>query len=234
MKALLLAAGRGSRLGKITELIPKPLVKINNKPVIDYLIRKLMNLNVTGIIINTNYKNSLIEEYVTSMKYNVELSLSYEPKLLGTAGTLKKHIDELSTDDFIVMHADNYFQDDLENLKKTHLLDKSRHLLTMGTFVVSDPTKFGTVLLSKDETVIGYLEKDKNSPSKIANSAIYFMSSEIKNEVNKLNSDEIDISINLLPKLVGKIKACPLQGYFYDIGTPDNLLTANSLSISLD
>ena len=234
MKALLLAAGRGTRLGKITEFIPKPLVKINNRPVIDYLIRKLINLDVTNIIINTHYKNSLIEEFVKSMKYNVELSLFYEPELLGTAGTLKKHIDILSTDDFIVMHADNYFQDDLRNLKKTHLLDKSRYLLTMGTFVVSDPTKFGTVLLSEDETVVGYLEKEKNSPSKIANSAVYFMRPEIKNEINKLNSYERDISINLLPKLVGKMKACSLQGYFYDIGTPDNLLLADSLAISLD
>ena len=114
MKALLLAAGRGTRLGKITETIPKPLVKIKNKPVIDYLIQKLINLDVTHILVNTHHKNILMENYFNSAQYDVEISLIYEPELLGTAGTLKYNIDALCSEDFIVMHADNYFQDDLK------------------------------------------------------------------------------------------------------------------------
>ena len=229
MKALLLAAGRGTRLGKITETIPKPLVKVRNKPVIDYLIRKLINLSVTHILINTHYKNILIEEYISSTKYNVEISLIYEPQLLGTAGTLKYNINALCSEDFIVMHADNYFQDDLKILKNNHLISGSNSLLTMGTFSVTDPAKFGTVELSDNNTIVSYFEKDKDSPSKIANSAIYFMKPEIKNEINNLKNNENDISLNLIPKLVGKMKAFPLSGYFYDIGTPENLLIANSL-----
>jgi mannose-1-phosphate guanylyltransferase len=229
MKALLLAAGKGTRLGKITETIPKPLVKIKNKPVIDFLIKKLINLNVTHILINTHYKNKLIEEYISSTKYDVEISLIYEPELLGTAGTLKHNINTLCSENFIVMHADNYFQDDLESLKHNHLISASNSVLTMGTFSVADPAKFGTVELSDNNTIVSYFEKDKDSPSKIANSAIYFMKPEIKNEIKSLNNNENDISLNLIPKLVGKMKAFPLNGYFYDIGTPENLLIANSL-----
>ena len=229
MKALLLAAGRGTRLGKITETIPKPLVKVRDKPVIDYLIQKLINLNVTHILINTHYKNTLIEEYINSTKYDVEISLIYEPQLLGTAGALKYNINALCSENFIVMHADNYFQDDLESLKHNHLISGSNSVLTMGTFSVTDPAKFGTVELSDNNTIVSYFEKDKDSPSKIANSAIYFMKPEIKNEINNLKNNENDISLNLIPKLVGKMKAFPLNGYFYDIGTPENLLIANSL-----
>ena len=227
MKALVLAAGRGSRLGNITENLPKPLVEVKNKPVIDYLIRKLIDLNVSEIFINMHYKHELLEKFILDSKYKTKITLIYEPKLLGTAGTLKSLIDELSTEDFIVMHADNYFQDDLKILKQKHLATNSDYLITLGTFLVLNPEKFGTFELTDDHDVIKFFEKKKDSPSKTANSAIYFMKPGIKEVVNTLNEYETDISLHVIPKLLGKIKAFELTGYFYDIGTPENLLLAN-------
>ena len=227
MKALVLAAGRGSRLGNITENLPKPLVEVKNKPVIDYLIRKLIDLNVSEIFINMHYKHELLEKFIIDSNYRTKITLIYEPKLLGTAGTLKSLIDELSTEDFIVMHADNYFQDDLKILKQKHLATNSDYLITLGTFLVLNPEKFGTFELTDDHDVIKFFEKKKDSPSKIANSAIYFMKPGIKEVVNTLNEYETDISLHVIPKLLGKIKAFELTGYFYDIGTPENLLLAN-------
>lgn len=227
MKALVLAAGRGSRLGNITENLPKPLVEVKNKPVIDYLIRKLIDLNVSEIFINMHYKHELLEKFILDSNYRTKITLIYEPKLLGTAGTLKNLINELSTEDFIVMHADNYFQDDLKILKKKHLATNSDCLITLGTFLVPNPEKFGTFELTDDNVAIKFFEKQKDSPSKIANSAIYFMKPGIKEVVNTLNEYENDISLHVIPKLLGKIKAFELTGYFYDIGTPENLLLAN-------
>ena len=227
MKALVLAAGHGSRLGNITEHLPKPLVEVKNKPVIDYLIRKLIDLNVSEIFINMHYKHELLEKFIIDSNYRTKITLIYEPKLLGTAGTLKSLIDELSTEDFIVMHADNYFQDDLKILKQKHLATNSDYLITLGTFLVLNPEKFGTFELTDDHDVIKFFEKKKDSPSKIANSAIYFMKPGIKEVVNTLNEYETDISLHIIPKLLGKIKAFELTGYFYDIGTPENLLLAN-------
>ena len=223
----MLAAGRGSRLGNITENLPKPLVEVKNKPVIDYLIRKLIDLNVSEIFINMHYKHELLEKFIIDSNYRTKITLIYEPKLLGTAGTLKSLIDELSTEDFIVMHADNYFQDDLKILKQKHLATNSDYLITLGTFLVLNPEKFGTFELTYDHDVIKFFEKKKDSPSKIANSAIYFMKPGIKEVVNTLNEYETDISLHVIPKLLGKIKAFELTGYFYDIGTPENLLLAN-------
>jgi len=227
MKALILAAGRGSRLGKITDNLPKPLVIVKGKPVIGYLIDKLINLNVTEIFINMHYKHELLEKFILDSNYKTKVNLIYEPTLLGTAGTLKSLNNQLSTEDFIVMHADNYFQDDLKTLKQKHLSTNSDFLITLGTFLVTSPEKFGTVDLTYDNTVIKFFEKNQDSPSKIANSAIYFMKPGIKAEIDKLNEYENDISLHLIPKLLGKIKAFELIGYFYDIGTPENLLLAN-------
>ena len=227
MKALVLAAGRGIRLGNITENLPKPLVEVRNKPVIDYLIHKLIDLNVSEIFINMHYKHELLEKFIRDSNYRTKITLIYEPELLGTAGTLKSLIDVLSTEDFIVMHADNYFQDDLKILKQKHLATNSDYLITLGTFLVLNPEKFGTFELTDDHDVIKFFEKQKDSPSKIANSAIYFMKPGIKEVVNTLNEYENDISLHVIPKLLGKIKAFELTGYFYDIGTPENLLLAN-------
>jgi len=226
MKALLLAAGRGSRLGPITTNIPKPLIIIKNKPVIDYLICKLINLNISHIYINTHYKNELIENFIEKACYPVEISVIYEEKLLGTAGTLKNLIDKISSQDFLVMHADNYFEDNLINLKNKHLEQDKNVLITMGTTKVNSPLNFGTVTLSKRGFVENFFEKDINSPSLIANTAIYFMKPEISEIVKQLSASQNDISLHLIPKLIGKIRAEPVEGYFYDIGTPDKLKMA--------
>jgi mannose-1-phosphate guanylyltransferase len=229
MKAILLAAGFGKRLGKLTDQIPKPLVEVKGKPVIEYLIRKLIKLDVKHIYINTHYKHSLINDFIVKSKYEVPISLIYEKVMLGTAGTLKHLLNKVSQDNFIVMHADNYFEDDLENLKVKHIESGEDILVTMGTFKVSNPAEFGTVELSDKGTVIDFFEKSKNSTSNIANSAVYIIKPTAKEIIESLSSAENDISLNLIPKLLGKIKAEPLNGYFYDIGTPEILKLANDL-----
>jgi NDP-sugar pyrophosphorylase family protein len=226
MKALLLAAGLGSRLGPITTNLPKSLVMIKNRPVIDYLICKLINLNINHIYINTYYKKELIINYIANAHYPVEISIIQEEKLLGTAGTLKNLIDKINVQDFLVMYADNYFEDNLINLKKKHLEQDSNVLVTMGTTKVNNPLEFGTVTLSDKGFVEKFYEKDINSPSLIANTAIYFMKPEISEFVKQLPESQNDISLHLVPKLIGKIKAEPIEGYFYDIGTPDKLKLA--------
>jgi len=229
VKAILLAAGYGTRLGKITELIPKPLVEIKGTPVLEYLIKKLTSLGIDHVYINTHYKHELISKFISESKFKIPISLIYEPKLLGTAGTLKSLVSEVSQNNFLVMHADNYFADNLELIRKMHEESSPKILATMGTFNVSNPSKFGTVELSEDHRVIRFFEKDKDSTSRVANSSIYFMKPETKDIIESLASNENDISLHLVPKLLGKINASPLRGYFFDIGTPIDLNLANNV-----
>jgi NDP-sugar pyrophosphorylase family protein len=228
VKAILLAAGFGKRLGKITEHIPKPLVEVKGKPVIEHLIQKLINLNVEHIYINTHYKHSVINDFISKSNFSIPITLIHENKLLGTASTLKSLINEVASEDFIVMHADNFFEDTLANLKEKHLESNSDILVTIGAIKVLDPSKFGTMELSSNSTVVNFFEKDKKSTSHIGNSAIYIMKPEVKKIIEELTEKENDISLHLIPKLINKIKAEPLSGYFYDIGTPEDLILANN------
>ena len=143
MNAMILAAGLGSRLGTLTSSIPKPLLPIKGQPLLDILIKKLFKLKIDKIVINIFYKADLIEDYLKNQSYYENIIISREDKLLGTAGSLKLNLKHLEQDDFIVMHGDNYFSDDLSSMINFHKSDFTRSLLTLGTFHTDTPELYG-------------------------------------------------------------------------------------------
>lgn len=234
MKALLLAAGLGSRLGAYTKDVPKVLLPINGKPIIDILIRKLIAIGIEKIVINTHYKAILVEQFLKRQDYSEVLSVVREEKLLGTAGTLKSNIEELQGSDFMVLHADNYFQDNLIHLLNFHNSDESDSLMTMATFLTNQPETCGVVEVDKNNTILNFFEKKINPPSNIANAAIYIFKKNAISLIQTLNFNENDISNDLIPKFIGISRAFPLTGEFIDIGTPKNYNIANELAKIID
>jgi mannose-1-phosphate guanylyltransferase len=93
MKALLLAAGLGTRLRPITEKIPKCLVPINGVPLLDIWLEKLSNIGIEEFLINTHYLHQDVENFISKNKYKKKIKTTFEEKLLGTAGTLIKNKD---------------------------------------------------------------------------------------------------------------------------------------------
>ena len=234
MKALLLAAGLGSRLGAYTKDVPKVLLPINGKPIIDIVIRKLIAIGIERIVINTHYKAILVEQFLKRQDYSEVLSVVREEKLLGTAGTLKSNIEELQGSDFMVLHADNYFQDNLIHLLNFHNSDESDSLMTMATFLTNQPETCGVVEVDKNNTILNFFEKKINPPSNIANAAIYIFKKNAISLIQTLNFNENDISNDLIPKFIGISRAFPLTGEFIDIGTPKNYNIANELAKIID
>jgi mannose-1-phosphate guanylyltransferase len=229
MKALLLAAGLGTRIREISPNTPKPLMEVGGTPLLKLLIDKLFKLGVHEIIINTHYLHEQIEKFVSNEGYGKRVQLVFEPKLLGTAGTLKKNLPLLEASDFFVLHADNFFEDNLEVMLERHMTSGRDVLMTMGTIEVQDPKNFGTLKVNSQGIVTEYLEKDPRSPHLVANTAIYIMKTRIATNVRSLMETESDISRDLIPKLVNNIQAIPLCGYFLDIGTPETYAEANKI-----
>ena len=95
MKALILAGGFGNRLHPITKTIPKCLVEINGRPLLDYWIEKLVNAGVYKILVNTHWLANKVEDYILTSKWAKYVDLVYEDKLLGTGGTLLNNIESL-------------------------------------------------------------------------------------------------------------------------------------------
>jgi len=228
MKALLLAAGFGSRLGELTSTTPKPMIRVKNQPILGFCLDQLANAGISEVIVNTHYLANQVEDYLRGYKSHLKITPSYEETLLGTVGTLKKHFDYLATGDFVVMHADNYFVDPMRNFLQAHKLRNIGMYGTLGTFETQNPKNCGVLILNQDGTILEFHEKVENPPSKIANAAIYIFTPQIKDVLFSLSLEESDISKHLIPKIMQGLFTDHFDGLFVDIGTPEGLEIANN------
>lgn len=225
MRALILAGGYGTRLGKQTKSVPKALIEVGGIPIIDRTIYKLIEVGITEITINTHYLSEMVASHLNKRFQNLNIRIVFEPKLLGTAGTLKANIGWLAVEDFIVMHGDNFFTDSLFALTLNNL--KPGNFIRASTFITDDPGNCGIFTVSKENSVISFDEKKQHVNSNVANAAIYRFSKEILDLVLNLDLKEADISLHLLPLVLDKIELVPLKGTFIDIGTESGLKLAN-------
>ena len=107
MKALILAGGRGKRLRPITDKIPKPLILINNTPLIERSIKYLKKFGINDIIICSGYKSKQIENFLKKKRnFNCKIEFSIEKTPLGTAGAIKKATEKISEESFVVIYGD--------------------------------------------------------------------------------------------------------------------------------
>ena len=116
MKAIILAGGRGKRLRPITDYVPKPLIPINNIPIIEWQIKYLKKHGISEVIICSGYKSEMIENYLENKKLGVKIIFSIESKPLGTGGAIKKAGKKIKDDSFIVMNGDIITNIDLKKL----------------------------------------------------------------------------------------------------------------------
>jgi mannose-1-phosphate guanylyltransferase len=228
MRALILAAGFGTRLGKLTENSPKALVEVGGKSILDHNIRKLLSAGISEILINTHYLSDQVEDYLKKQTYHELVATVFEPSLLGTAGTVRANWDFFNDDDFLVMHGDNYFEAELKPFLSAHMNRKTGTVMTMATFNTGSPELCGTVVTDDNGIVLHFFEKTRETSSFRANAAIYLVSPEAKDLFHSLSPLENDISLNIIPKLLGKIQEHFLPGDFIDIGSPKGLAEAEA------
>lgn len=230
MDALILAAGFGTRLGLSADGNPKPLVQVGNEPLLSYNIRKLLNIGIDKIFINSHYK---YEKFKNFIDYNLEFKgnifLIHEPVLLGTATTIKHLCKNEILTDLLVMHGDNYFEDSLVNLKKSFSVLNKNFCGVIGTFITDEPEKCG-ILVVKNGKILEIHEKTTSNFGNLANSAIYIFNNESLVEITKLRKQQNDLSLHFIPQVISRLKPVRLVGEFIDIGTPKNLKRARLIA----
>ena len=222
MKAMILAAGVGSRLDPLTRNVPKPLVPIVNRPVIEHIIGQLKAHGFNEIMINLHYLGNVIEDYLgDGSKLGVSISYSHEDKLWGDAGSVKKceAFFTQSSEPFLVVGGDDISDKNLTKLVKSHT-DKGT-LATIGLSLVDDPSEYGIVLMNETGRITRFLEKPKGEVifSNTANTGVYVFDPSI--------FDHIPAGVfygfghNLFPRLLEQ--GMPLFGhltaaYWKDVG----------------
>lgn len=226
MKAILLAAGMGTRLRPITNSIPKCLVPINGKPLLQFWLESLMKLGITEVLINTFYLPEQVIDFVECSAFRKNVIFYHEQQLEGTAGTLKKTLDFWKGHAVLIAHADNLclcnFFDFISSFNHRPL----ECIGTMMTFKTETPRSCGIVQQNQDDVLTGFFEKVDNPPSNIANAAVFIFSWEVAGEIERLNDKESDISRHLIPKLLWRLNVWRNDVYMRDIGTQESLSKA--------
>lgn len=223
MKALLLAAGLGTRLRPITNTIPKSLVPINGKPLLEYWLENLDAAGVSEFLINTHYLHKEIEKYILNSKFSHRVTLVYEEKLLNTAGTILANEKFFrKNESFMLVHADNLSICNFKEFINSHKKRPLNAEITMMLFRTDNPSSCGIVELNNYNIVKKFYEKVKEPPSNLANGAVYICEPAIIDFLKTLNKNTIDFSVEVLPHYIGKINTYLNNTYHRDIGTVES------------
>ena len=218
LKALLLAAGFGTRLRPLTNSIPKCLVPIGGTPILGRWIDELEQVAVIRSF-NTHYLANQVHNYVNHIqpRYHSKINISFEDELLGTGGTLLANRSFFADSTCLLIHADNATSADLQLLLNAHHARPKHCLLKMLTFNTNNPKSCGIVEVDNEGVVIKFHEKSMNPPGNQANGAVYVFDSSFLEQLSAMSTSFTDFSTHVIPKFLGQIYTWHTDSPYIDI-----------------
>lgn len=227
MKAFLLAAGLGTRLRPLTDHVPKCLVDIGGRPLLDIWLDALASAGVDEVLVNVHHLHDLVEEHVAARAGRAPfVRVVHEPVLLGSAGTLRANREFVAGEQFfLAINADNLTTFDIGRLMQAH--DRAPALATLAVFRAPHPERCGIVTVDDDGVVVGFEEKPTHPAGDLANAGLYAFAPRV---IDLVEGDApLDIGRHLLPRLVGESRVLDVgDSFFVDIGTPEALELARA------
>ena len=218
-KALLLAAGLGTRLSPLTDIWPKCLMPIKNRPLLEYWLGILHKTDIDNVLVNTHYYSEYVVDFLQQSQFKDWVHSVYEENLLGTAGTLRENADFFQNSTVMLAHADNWTCCDFSNFLSYHHNQRPKGtVITMMTFNCPNPLSCGIVELDKNGIVVGFHEKVQNPPGRLANAAVYLIEPEVIEWIEN-NPEITDFSTEVIPQFMGRISAWENKNIHRDIGT---------------
>lgn len=226
MKAVVLVAGKGTRMEPLTSGCPKVMLQVANKPILEHILNSAIEAGVEGFVFITGYLEEQIKEYFgDGSKWGVSIEYVQQKEQLGTAnaiGCAKGYVDGA----FLVLNGDMLIgQEDLKALASR------TEEAVICVKEVENPSDFG-VLETDDSRVVRIIEKPKNPPTNLANAGVYLFRESIFDFIDRTrasvrNEFEITDSIQMLIDSGAAVGYSPLEGRWIDIGYPWDLLKAN-------
>jgi len=219
VKAFLLAAGLGTRLRPITDTVPKCMLAIDGRPLLDIWLAEFDRAGVEEVLVNLHYLPDVVRRHLATRTGTPAVRTFFEPELLGSAGTLAANRDWVAGEDmFLACNADNLTDFDLSSLIQAHR--EHGAIATLTVFHSDRPSAGGVVELNAAGLVTGFTEKPSQPVSDLVNAGMYAFHPALLDELD--GPPPHDIGYDLLPGLVGRARAVPVEGYFRDIGTVES------------
>lgn len=225
MKTVIMAGGKGTRISSVASDIPKPMIKIDGRPVLEREIECLKNQGFKDIIITVSHLGSIIMDYFgDGSKFGVNIKYFNEVEPLGNAGALFRIKDEL-TEDFLLLNADAIFDIDFNRFVEYH--KKKGGLVTLFTHPNSHPYDSGLIITDSNDSVLKWLSKEDDRPTNyknLVNAGLHVISPKILEQ--EINTPKIDLDRQLLKPLAGTglMYSYKSSEYVKDMGTPDRYL----------
>jgi NDP-sugar pyrophosphorylase family protein len=228
MKAVLLAAGKGTRLRPLTDEMPKVMIPIAGKPILEHHIVHLAEAGIREIYINLHH----LPERITSHfgdggKWGVRIRYSFEPEIMGTAGAVKKLESELRGGPFLVVYGDNYLEMDLSGFIEASAARDG--VGTIAVFEQADVNGSGILELGKDDEIVRFKEKpapDEVFSHRVSAGLFYFRPAIFE----YIPSGYSDFGLDVIPKILmsgGRLFAHRLRGGVWAIDDIELLNTLN-------
>ena len=231
MKALILCAGKGTRLRPLTFTSAKQLIPVANKPVILYSIEKIRNTGIfeIGMIVNPDNISDFQQALGDGSDFGVHLTYIVQKEPKGLAHAVKMSRDFIGNDNFLMYLGDNMIQEDLSKfVEEFQTLEWNASILLTP---VEEPTRFGIAVMESGK-VVSVVEKPKSPPSNLAIIGVYLFNSKIFEGIDNLKPSwrgelEITDAIQFLIDHGDKVQGHVVYGWWKDTGRPSDLLEAN-------
>lgn len=235
MKVVIMAGGRGTRITSVASDIPKPMIKIGDKPVLEHELECLRSQGFTDIIITVSHLGQIIMDYfgdgskvspATGKQFGVHIEYYFEKEPLGNAGALFK-IKEKLTEDFLLLNADALFDVDFNRFVDYHRQHGA--LVTLFAHANDHPYDSGLLVVDKDNYVQQWLTKEDARPQyyrNIVNGGLHVLSPKVLDV--EINTPKVDLDRQILKPLAGtgKMLCYNSPEYAKDMGTPERYYAA--------
>jgi len=225
LKAFLLAGGHGTRLRPLTDSLPKCLVPIQGRPLLDIWLDLCARAGISDVLINLHAHAHPIKQHLQRSGSPVNVRLVHEERLLGSAGTIAANRAWVGSDSaFWIFYSDVLTNTNLRRMSDFH----SHHggIATLGLYQVPDPSRCGVAITDELGVIIDFDEKPQTPRSNWVFSGLMVAGPGFFDLIP--SAIPADIAFHVLPRLLGKMRAYPITDYLLDIGTLPNYQEAQT------
>jgi mannose-1-phosphate guanylyltransferase len=220
IRVMLLAAGLGTRLAPLTEVLPKCLMPVQGHPAIAYWLHSLQVAGVESVLVNTHHHADLVRPFLAQDHYQDWVDVILEPDLRGTGGPLLENRNYFRGCTTMLVHADNLCFCDFRSFVHFHRYERPADtIMTMMTFNSPNPRACGIAEVDGRGVVVGFHEKVSDPPGDLASAAVFLMEEGVLDHLPGLGKAEFDFSAEVIPLLIGRIATWHNGNYLRDIGT---------------
>ncbi|MBL7921623.1 MAG: nucleotidyltransferase family protein [Bacteroidia bacterium] len=223
--AIILAGGFGTRLQSVVSDLPKPMAPVNDQPFLNYQLNYLKHYGIKKVILSLGYLPEKIKDFYGYNFNGIEIEYVIEKDPLGTGGGIRLALEKCTAEKVFVLNGDSFFDVELNKFYKLHTTNNSE--ISLALRKVNNAARYGTIEKDKNSRIISFIEKKGVEKEGLINGGVYILDKKIYSTLTPANKN-FSIEKDFFEKQlqVIQIKGYEFEGYFIDIGIPEDYAKA--------